>query len=70
MRERSACFAIARAAHPELAPAYLDRICAALAREFTIAPVALAGGWVHRFTLRVSQSDLSVPRRHSSALLH
>jgi len=39
---RSACFAAARAAHPELAPARLDRVRAPFAREFTIAPIALA----------------------------
>jgi len=38
----SACFAVARAAHPELAPARLDRVRAPFAREFTIAPIALA----------------------------
>ncbi len=63
----SACFADARAAHPALARAYLAGIGAALARELAIAPVALAGGWIHRFTLRVLQSGLLVPRPHSSA---
>jgi hypothetical protein len=57
VRARSARLAIARAAHPALVPAQLDRVRAALAREFAIAPIALAGDWIHQFTLPVSQSD-------------
>jgi hypothetical protein len=55
VRAGSTRSAVARAEHPALAHAHLARVGTPLAREFTVAPVALAGSWTHRFTLRVLQ---------------
>jgi hypothetical protein len=58
MRADSTRSAVARAAHPALAHAHLARVSTPLAREFTVAAVALAGSWTHRFTLRALQFAL------------
>jgi hypothetical protein len=54
-RRGSVRSAVARAAHSALAHAHLARVSAPLAREFTVAAVALARSWTHRFTLRALQ---------------